>query len=263
MVQSGMSMLKISFLTKVLIALALYLPTVRAEIVFEGYYKISLENQHMGYFIQRYALDAQTKLFSSTYYLVTKSDNVTTVESLNAKATAKFEPHSYQYSRLEGTKTKAIDAVMKGKKLVVKTIDNGKAQVKEITLNDKAFFSTFLAFLMMKTPKGISVGNKFTYEAIAEEDGAVTHGEVYIKEQVKEQGLETYRTLNTFKGEQFVNWIDSKGESIKTSVPQLNLTAELVTNPKDAYKDFPYNESSIKLLFGSIPDGKTNMLIKK
>lgn len=235
----------------------------RAETVFEGYYKITMENQHIGYFIQRYALDAQTKLFSSTYYLVTKTNEATTIESLNAKATAKFEPHSYQYSRLDGAKTKAIDAVVKNKKLVLKTVDGGKTSTKEIALNDKVFLSTFLAYLMLKTPKGISVGNKFTYSAVAEEDGAVGSGEVFVKEQTKEKGLDAFRTLNTFKGEQFVNWINSKGESMKTNVPAINLTAELVADPKEAYKGLPFNESSIKLLFGGIPEGKTNMLIKK
>jgi hypothetical protein len=253
-----------SFLTKVLILFALSTASIAsAETVFEGYYKVTIENQHIGYFIQRYALDAQTKLFSSTYYFVTKSDNITTIESLNAKSTTKFEPHSYQYSRLEGTKTKAVDAVVKGKKLVVKIIDGSKATVKEIAINEKVFLSTFVAFLMMKSEKGISVGNKFTYSAIAEEDGAVAQGEIYVKEQVKEKGLDSFRTLNTFKNEQYVNWLDIKGESLKTSVPKINLSAELVTDPKEAYQGLPFNESSIKLLFGNIPDGKTNMLFKK
>ncbi|MCB9072453.1 MAG: hypothetical protein H6623_02435 [Bdellovibrionaceae bacterium] len=252
-----------SFLTKVLFFVLSLSPLANAELLFEGYYKIQLENQHLGYFIQRYALDANTKLFSSTYYFLTQANNVTTIESLNAKSNVKFEPQSYQYSRLEGKNTKAIDALVKGKKLVMKIVENGKATAKEISINDKVFLSTFLSYLMMKTPKGVSVGNKFTYTAIAEEDGSVESGEAYVKEQVKEQGLDTFRTLNTFKKEEFVNWLDTKGESIKTHVPKLNLTAELVTNPKDAYKDMPFNESSIKLLFGNVPEGKTNMLFKK
>lgn len=256
-------MFKTLTLTKVLFVVLVFLPvTTLAETVFEGYYKVSAEGQHIGYYIQRYALDAQTKLFSSTHYMVIKVGETTTVESLSAKSTTKFEPHSYQYTQLDGAKTKAIDALVKGKKLVIKTVENGKATVRELPISDRVFFSTFLPFLVLKTEKGLSVGNKFTYDAIAEEDGATGSGEIYVKEQVKEAGLDTYRTLNTFRKEQFVNWVNIKGESIKTNVPAHNLSAELVRDPKEAHKNFPFNENAVKLLFGGIPAGKTNMLSK-
>jgi len=255
------------FLTKVLFVLLIG-PLAAADVIFDGYYKLTLAGQHIGYFIQRYDLDAKNKTFSSTYYLFTKTADGTTTESLNAKASSKLEPISYQYTRLEGESSKAIDAVVrtvsKKNRLVVKVIENGKARApKEITLNDQVFFSTFLSHLMLKNPKGISVGNKFSYDAIAEEDGEVQKGEVFVKEQVKEKGLDTFRTLNTFKKEEFINWVNARGESIKTQVPKLNLNAELMANPKDAYLDMPFSESSIRLLFGDIPAGKTNLLNKQ
>ena len=70
-------------------------------------------------------------------------------------------------------------------------------------------------------------------------------------------------SFNTFKKEQFVNWVNFKGESIKTQVPNLNLTAELVTEPKQAYGALPFNTSTIQLLFGKVPEGKINMLSKQ
>lgn len=247
-------------LTKVLMIL-LSSTLASAEVLFEGYYKLTLGTEHIGYIIQRYELDTASKSFSSVNFVLTKTAEATTSESLSAKANTKLEPLSYQYTRLEGSKSKAIDAIVKKNKLVLKIVENGKAQAREVGINDKVFFSTFLAHLMLKNPNGISVGNKFTYDAIAEEDGAVEKGEVYVKEQVKEKGLQTFRTLNTFKKEQFVNWVNIKGESIKTEVPQVNLKAELVTDPKQAYGALPFNQSTIQLLFGKIPEGKINMLI--
>ncbi len=254
-------------LTKVLVAL-LITTTASAEILFEGYYKLTLGPEHIGYIIQRYELDSPSKTFISTNFVLTKTADTSSTESLSAKANTKLEPLSYQYTRLEGTKSKAIDAIVKKNKLILKIVENGKAQAREVGLTDKTFFSTFLPHLMLKNPKGISVGNKFTYEAIAEEDGAVEKGEVYVKEQIKERGLDTFRTLNTFRlntprEEQFVNWVNFKGESIKTQVAALNLTAELVTDAKQAYGSLPFSESTIKLLFGNIPEGKINMLNKK
>jgi hypothetical protein len=249
-------------LTKVLVFLC-FTSVAQAEILFEGYYKLTLGTAHIGYIIQRYELDSAAKTFSATHYVVTKTADASSIESLSAKANTKLEPLTYQYTHLDGKKSKAIDAIVKKNKLVLKIVENGKAQIKEIGLSDKVFFSTFLAHLMMKNPKGISVGNKFSYEAIAEEDGVIEKGEAYVKEQVVERGLTSFRTLNTFKNEQFVNWLNIRGESIKTHVPQLGLSADLVAEPKEAYKDMPFNESTIKLLFGKIPEGKTNMLHKK
>lgn len=253
------TMKALSFLTKVLFFIMCSSSVSWADTVFEGYYKITMEGEHIGYYIQRYSLDPTTKLFSSTYYMFTKVGENTTIESLNAKATTKFEPHSYQYTQMEGTKNKVIDAVIKNKKLVTKIVENGKATIRELNISDKVFFSTFMSYLVLKTPKGFEVNNKFTYDAIAEEDGTVGQGEIFVKEQVKESGLETFRTLNTFKKEQFINWINVKGESIKTQVPRLNITAELVRTPKEAYATLPFSESSIKLLFGGVPAGKTNL----
>lgn len=249
-------------LTKVLVVL-FYSCLTSAEVLFEGYYKLTLGTEHIGYIIQRYELESASKTFSSVNFVLTKTAEATTSESLSAKANTKLEPLSYQYTRLEGTKSKAIDAIVKKNKLVLKIVENGKAQPREVGINNKVFFSTFLAHLMLKNPNGISVGNKFSYEAIAEEDGTVEKGEVFVKEQVKEKGLQTFRTLNTFKKEQFVNWVNIKGESIKTEVPGLNLRAELMADPKQAYGTLPFNQSTIQLLFGKIPEGKINMLSKQ
>jgi hypothetical protein len=249
-------------LTKVVLFLLVPL-TAFAEPIFEGYYRISLAETPIGYFIQRYDLNAKDKTFSSTYYLYTKTADGTSVESLNAKATEKLAPLSYQYTSLEGKKSKVIDALVKGKKLVIKIVENGKSTVKELPLSDDTFFSTFLAHLMLRNPKGMQVGNKFTYTAVAEEDGLAYKGEAFVKEQVKERGFDTFRTLNTFKKQQFVNWVNFKGEALKTQVPAVALTAELMATPEDAYKNMDFNKNTIKLLFGGIPEGKINMLNKK
>ena len=258
-------MQKFLLLTKVLV-LFLYTSIASAEVLFEGYYKLTQNSEHIGYIIQRYELDSASKTFSSTYYMFTKAGEVTSTESLNAKSSTKLEPQSYQYSRLEGKNMKAIDAIIKtapGKpsKLVAKIVENGKKPViKEIPLNDRIFLSTFVTHLILQNPKGLAAGNKFTYQAIAEEDAEENSGQVFIKEQVKEHGLDTFRTLNTYKNEEFVNWLDIKGESVKTSVLKLNLEATLVANAKDAYLTMPFSEKNIKALFGNIPEGKKNLL---
>lgn len=236
--------------------------------LFEGYYKVVMAGKPLGYVIQRYDLDAKDKSFTSTYFVYTKSsDGATTTESLNAKADEKLLPLSYQFTRLEGKNSKVIDAITKkdGKKnkFVIKTVENGKASSKEVPLTDKTFLSTFLSHLMLKNPKGIQVGNKYAFEAFAEEDGKLQSGEAFVKEQVKEKGMDTFRILYKVKGEEYVNWMNNKGESVKAHFPHIDLTLELVADPKEATKGFPSHDTSVKLLFGDIPKGTDNMLSKK
>lgn len=256
----------ISFLTKVLV-FSLLCVQAQAEVLFEGYYKLSWGDQHIGYIIQRYDLNSTDKTFSHISYFYAKTSEGTTTESLNAKSSDKLAPISYQYTSLDGGKSKAIDAIVKevkkAKKLVIKIVDNGKASVKEVGLNDKVFLSSFLSNLMLKNPKGIQVGNKFEYEGVAEEDAAIEKGVAFVKEQVKERGLDCFRILNTFKKEEFVSWVNFRGEMLKINVPKKNITAELVADKKDATKEHALNESSIKLLFGNVPEGKINLLHKK
>lgn len=235
--------------------------------LFEGYYKVTVGGVHLGYIIQRYDLDSKDKSFSSTYFVFTKSNEISTTESLSAKANEKLQPMSYQFTHLEGKTSKVIDAIVKSdgkkKKMVIKTVENGKPTPKEIPMSDDTFLSTFLAHLMLKNPHGIQVGNKFDFDAFAEEDGKVFKGEAFVKEQVKEKGLEAFRVLYKFKGEDYVNWMNIKGETIKAFFPKSDITIELMRDPKEATKGFPLNESSIKLLFGDIPKGTDNMLNKQ
>lgn len=254
--------------------LLLLCPSAFAETIFEGYYKITMAGSPIGYLIQRYDLNPKEKQFVSTYYMYTKTAEATSVESLKATATSTLEPISYQYTSLSGKTSKVTDAVVttnKNKKrhLLLKTIINGgKATTKDITLGDNTFFSTFLSHLMLNDPKGIQVGNKFSYEAVLEEDGTVEKGEVYVKSEEKEKGISAFRLLNTIKKgkrdeEQFISTVNIKGEALKTHVPVVDLVAELMSDPKEAHKNMEFNSSTIKLLFGNIPEGKINMLNKK
>lgn len=250
------------FSTKVLLLLICY-SACQAATIFEGYYKLSMNNNHIGYVIQRYDLNSQKKTFSTTYYLYLKLANETSVESLHAESNLDFFPKSYKYTSMNSKETLTIDASVKDRNITIKTIKNGRPTVKEFPLNKNAFLSAFLSHMMLKNEKGMAVGNKYEYTALAEEEGKIYKGTAWIKEQVKEQGLDCFRVLNTFKGDEFVNWVNTKGESIKTLAPKAQLVAQLMENPKDAYKGHPFNSKTIKLLFGNLPEGKTNMLSRK
>ncbi|MCB0377157.1 MAG: hypothetical protein KDD33_01565 [Bdellovibrionales bacterium] len=233
--------------------------------LFEAYYKIISSNQHVGYYIQRYELDPIKKQFISIYFLRTNGAGGNISESLKAYSTDKLNPIKYNYTSLQGTLSKTIDAIAsKNKKgvdvLQVKTTENGKLRVSERKLDKGTFFSTFLIYLLLQGKKGIQPGVKYSFKAVAEEDGKEFPGEVYVDSETKYKGLDTYKVLYTFKNAQFVNFINKKGESLNSISPALGLSAEMVSDPSEATKGMTFNEKSLKLLFGDVPKGKTHQL---
>ena len=233
--------------------------------LFEAYSKVIAGDQHVGYYVQRYELNPKTRQFVSTYFLRTNAQGGNISESLKAYSSDKLHPIKYNYTSLQGPKAKTIDAnVRKGKKgeeiLQVKVTDNGKLRVYEKKLSKGTFFSTFLIYLLLQGEKGITPGVKYNFHSIAEEDGKVFPGEVYIDSETKKMGLDVYKVLYTFKRTQFVNFITQTGESIISVSPALGLAAEMVATPEEATKGMPFNEKSIALLFGGTPLGKTHPL---
>jgi hypothetical protein len=238
-----------------------------AKTLFEGYYKILSGGVHVGYYIQKYELDPKTRQFKSIYYIRTNEQGGNISESLKALSTEKLNPISYNYTSLQGEQTKTIDAnVRKGKKdepiLQVKMIENGKLRVYEQKLQKGTFFSTFLIYLLLQGEKGITPGVKYKFRSIAEEDGKDYAGEVYIDSETKKMGLDVFKVLYTFKRTQFVNFINFKGESLLSISPALEISAELVNDPKEATQGMPMSDKTIQLLFGETPKGVTHSLKK-
>ena len=146
--------------------------------------------------------------------------------------------------------------------MVLKITENGRLRVTERKVEPGVFFSTFLIYLVLQGKKGVQPGVKYDFKAIAEEDGKIYPGSIFIEKEEKYKNANTYKSLYTFKRSQFVNYINSKGESLKSFNPALALSAELVSEPTLATQSHIVNENNLKLLFGNVPTGKTNELAK-
>jgi hypothetical protein len=233
-----------------------------ADIQFEGYYRINLESQPIGYVIQRYESDAKEKVFRSEYFLKTNELGGDIQESLKAEAKTKekaeFQPVSYQYTGQVGHDVKSIDGAFKeGMMQIIRS--DGKKSVKETyKIPPDTFLSTFLGYLMLQG--GLKSGKKFVYSAVAEEDGNSYKGEAVVKGEEKYNGMQVYRVENTFKGERFVSFITPEGETLGTISPTKKLELVLVADAAEATKGFTVPNKSLLLTFGNIPTGKVNAL---
>lgn len=233
--------------------------------LFEGYYKITSGGKHVGYYIQRYELNPKLKQFVSTYFLRTNALGGNISESLSAHSSDKLNPIKYNFTSLQGKKAKTVDVnIRKSKKgesmMQIKITENGKLRVSEQKIGKGTFFSTFLIYLLLQGEKGLSAGAKYNFRAVAEEDGKAFPGEVFVDSTTKMRNQEAYKVLYTFKRTHFVNFVNTQGDVLSSISPALDISAELVANPDDATKGMPFNEKTLKHLFGAIPKGNVHRL---
>jgi hypothetical protein len=156
---------------------------------------------------------------------------------------------------------KKADVVMMDATIAV----DGKVEQVSMPLPPRAFLSTFLVYEMLQGEKGLKVGTKYDYVAVAEEEGKVYNGNAFIEKLDTYHGIRSFRIINDFKTEtpnsaKFISYVTEKGEAILTKSPMQSLSTELVQNAIQATQGFPVSTQNIQLLFGRIPDGKTNVL---
>lgn len=235
--------------------------SVKADVLFEGYYQIESDKKPIGYTVQRYSFDKKTKTFSSVYFVKTRIGESTITESLQAKATEKFEPISYQYTAQVNDQVKTIDASFKGYQMVAQVSDGTNKQTLTKTFPKGTFLSTFLGYLMLQN--GYKANKKFSYKAIAEEEAEAFAGEAWIKDEKKVQDIQVFRILNKFKGAKFISFVTPQGEILRTNSPLQKISTELVSGPARATQGQMLSTQPLTILFGEVPKGKANILAKK
>ena len=234
------------------------------ETMFEGYYRITASNKPIGYSIQRYSYNDKKKQFTSKYYVRAKSPAGTLTETLTAVANNQFHPVSYQYTSQVGSKVTSIDAhfkLTKSNVAMTYTVNNGKQQQTFTkTISRDVFLSTFQVYLMLQ--KGLKAGTKFNFKAISEEDGEVRDGQAMVKNEPGFEDKGILRVLTKFKGIQSVANVNVKGEVIIAESPVQKIRQVLVPVPAEATKGFQFDTKAIKYVFGSIPTGQINQMVK-
>ena len=240
------------------------------DILFEGFYKISSAEKHIGFSLVRYEFDNQTKKFYSTTLTKLSSGGTDIMESLSAVAESDdfMTPVSYKYTGLVGKESKAFDVQFKKgkstkdktKMTITKTVNAGKATTSKLDIDSDVFLSTFLSYRILRSPTGIQTSSQFKYKAIAEEDATVEQGTAKVLQEEKYKGFLSFKVENTFKGGLFVSYMNDKGEPLATVVPDARLTSELVAKPADAIGTIGLPESVAKSLFGNVPMGQKNVV---
>lgn len=242
--------------------------TSRADILFEGYSKVLSGGVHVGFTVARYEFDPKKKEFVFTYLLKTNELAGNLLESIHAISKDDMSPVSYSYTSLQGAGgkdaiTKTIDAKFKKNKMTADVKVGGKITKIKKDLPKGTFLSYFLAYAMLKNPKGITADTKYDYQAIAEEDAEVVKGVAYVKGLEEVSGMKAFRVLNEFKDTKFISYLTEKGELLSTKSPVQSIASELVSQSSQATAGMQIPTALLKTLFGDMPIGSKNPMAGK
>lgn len=251
-------LLALSFLVGV--ALAFVSAQARAEILFEGYSKILSGGVHIGYSIVRYEYDNKKKEFIATSFTKTNELGGNLTESVKAYAADDLAPISYQYTTLIGNQTKTIDAKFEKGKMIANVKDGSKTQKIIKALPKGSFISSFLAYVMLRSPTGIKQNAKYDYQAVMEEDADIYKGTAIVKGEETFNGNKAMKVVNDFKNTTFISLINFRGEVFSTRAPAQGISTELVAQPSLATDKMTVPSGILKTLFGDIPTGQKNQI---
>jgi hypothetical protein len=256
MVQSSISIIIFNFLLFILTPFAF-----GADTLFEGYYKITSGDQHIGFSVIRYQFDAKEKKFTSQQMTRISTGGTDIMESLVASADETLNPISYKYTSLVGKQSKTIDAKFTKGKMTATVHETGKKNISiKNDLKPGTFLSTFLVYTMLRSPTGIQTKSNYDYTAIAEEDATVESGQAQVLKAEKYKGFSAFRVENTFKKSKFISFVNDKGEALDTEVKDAKIQTELVPKPADAIGMIGMPEVVAKNIFGSVPAGDKNVV---
>jgi len=234
--------------------------TAKAEILFEGYYKVSQFKKHIGFFVVRNEIDPKTKQFTTTSYTRLAKNGFDMTESLHTVSDAGLLPISYSYIGAEGKKTKTIDATFKKDVMTAQVSEDGKKSTVTKKIKKGTFLSSILYYLMLNSKEGLKTDSKYDFEAIAEELADVKTGTARIDKKMVTQGsLQLLRVTNSFAGPDYENLITERGEAITATTPATGIETELVKNNADATEGIKVNTATLEKLFGSVPTGTINV----
>lgn len=256
------------FLQKLLVATAVlffaFSPTKAVgATLFEGWSKVLLSGQHVGYIIQRYEFDEKKKEFRAIHYMKMNADAGGLTDSLVARADATFKPINYQYTGLKDGKPILIDAGFKGDKMTAIVTEGKEKKTVNLTLPKGAFLSTFLGYVMLQGKEGLKKGIKYEYQGVLEEAAIVAKGEAYIADEETVSGIAAFRILNTVSGSRFISLATHKAEVLGTVSPSAGVQTVLVSTMEEAVAGHGLNSAAVSQLFGSVPKGKENEVSRR
>lgn len=235
----------------------------QAAVLFEGWSKVLISGQHVGYIVQRYEFDEKKKEYRAVHFMKIVSADSGLTDSLVARADSSFKPLSYQYTGLKDGKPILIDASFKGDKMTAAVTEGKEKKTITNTVPKGAFLSAFLGYVMLQGKEGLKKGIKYEYQGVLEESASIAKGEAFIADEETVSGIPAFRILNTVNGSRYISLATHKAEVLGTISPNQNVQTVLAASMEEAVAGHGVNSAALTQLFGTMPKGKENELAKR
>lgn len=241
--------------------LVLFSFQVRAEIIFEGYYKVTQFKKHIGFLIQRHELDAKTKQFKTTSFSKLAKNGFDMTESYQAVSDEALAPVSLNYLAASDKKNaKTIDVTIKKGMMTGNVVENGKKIKINQKIDKDVIWSSALYYLMLNSKIGLKTDSNRDFLAITEEGPVVMPGKVSIESKMVTQGsLQLLKVKTNFAGPEYENLITPKGEIVSANTPATAIATELVKSSDEATQGIKMTAGTLEKIFGDVPAGKVNV----
>jgi hypothetical protein len=239
---------------------------VKAEILFEGYYKVTQFKKHIGFMILRHEMDGKSKQFKTTSFIRLGKNGFDMTESYQATSDVDLKPVKLSYLAAEGkSTTKLIEVTFKNNKMTGSAVENGKKiKVAETLPKQDIFLSSALYYLMLKSKDGLKTDSKYDFSAITEEGPAIMSGTAIVDKKMVTQGtLQLLKITNKFAGSEYENLVTTRGEVVSAVTKATSIETELVKSNAEALEGIKVAAGTLEKIFGEVPAGKVNVYQSK
>lgn len=252
-----MPQLKLMTLSLILISLSLPL---KADVLFEGYYKVTQFKKHIGFLVLRHEIENKSGNFKTTSFIKLGKAGFDMTESYQAVSTGDLAPLSLNYLAVGNQKTKTINVTFKNQKMTGTAVEDGKTIKVDEKTPKGIFLSSALYYLMLKSKDGLKTDTKFDYSAITEESPMVMTSTVSVDKKMVTQGKQQLLKINNrFAGSDYDNLVTPRGEVVSAVTPSTSIETELVKDKNEATEGVKISAGTLEKIFGNVPAGNVNL----
>ncbi len=227
-----------------------------SQTLFEGFYRIERNGIHDGYLIQR--LRRTNGVDTLTTYLRQPENGEEKYQFTEARIkTATRAPLSTRWVTNQKDQPTEISAQFNGEIGTVSVFfGNRRKPGRSLPKVQVPRLSAFL-FLDIDWEK-MTLGQKYEYEAYAEERGFATYAGLRLEEIRKFGDHKFYIASNDYLAEPSFSYVDPRGFPFAIRSFSGDIIAYWVPNKDKAVGTFQYPTGEVTKLFGDLPVGKKN-----
>jgi hypothetical protein len=229
-----------------------------AEVLFEGFYRIERNKQHVGYLIQRLSTDIKSGNKVMTTYVRRLDSGSELFSAFRTEVDGKtFAPVSSRWNSTDtGVPARVESTFTKGFGRVSFHFFSSK---KPTRVDPKVKAPMMSSFLFNTVDiSALKPEQKYSYSAFSEQRGFTVPGKIRLEEIRTVGENKFFVVVNDYLGEPIYNFVDQNGFVLGARAFTGDFTVWWVPTREEAVGHFKFPTAEFTTLFGDLPSGKKN-----